>query len=103
MFPVFVKLKISNTYITSINIKDCGDFLKKVKHLGPIPDEAILVKADVVGLYPSIPHKAGLEALRRRLNKRETFEIPTEDIVQMTEFVLKNNFFESVGEETKIR
>ena len=103
MFPVFVKLKISNTYITSINIKDCGDFLKKVKHLGPIPDGAILVTADVVGLYPSIPHKAGLEALRRRLNKRETFEIPTEDIVQMTEFVLKNNFFESVGEETKIR
>ena len=75
-------------------IKDSGDFLKKVKHLGPIPDGAILVTADVVGLYPSIPHKAGLEALRRRLNKRETFEIPTEDIVQMAEFVLKNNFFE---------
>ena len=53
-----------------------------------------MVTADVVGLYPSIPHKAGLEALRRRLNKRETFEIPTEDIVQMAEFVLKNNFFE---------
>ena len=75
-------------------IKDSGDFLKKVKHLGKIPDGAILVTADVVGLYPSIPHKAGLEALRRRLNKRETFEIPTEDIVQMAEFVLKNNFFE---------
>ena len=68
--------------------------MKKVKHLGPIPNGAILVTADAVGLYPSIPHKAVLEALRRRLNKRETFEIPTEDIVQMAEFVLKNNFFE---------
>ena len=67
--------------------------MKKVKHSGQIPDGAILVTADVAGLYPSIPHKAGLEALRRRLNKRDTFEIPTEDIVQMTEFVLKNNFF----------
>ena len=57
-----------------------------------------MVTADVVGLYLSIPHKAGLEALRRRLNKRETFEIPTEDIVQMAEFVLKNNFFEFNGE-----
>ena len=79
-------------------IKDSGDFLKKVKHLGQIPDGAILVTADVVGLYPSIPHKAGLEALRRRLNLREVFEIPTEDIVQMVEFVLKNNFFEFNGE-----
>ena len=53
-----------------------------------------MVTADAVGLYPSIPHKNGLEALRRRLNKRETFEIPTEEIVQMAEFVLKSNFFE---------
>ena len=69
-----------------------------VKHLGQIPHGAILVTADVVGFYPGIPHKAGLEALRRRFNKRETFEIPTEDIVQMAEFVLKNNFFEFNGE-----
>ena len=62
-------------------IKDTGDFLKKVKHLGQIPDGAIVVTADVLGLYPSIPHKTGLGALRRRLNKRETSEIPTEDIV----------------------
>ena len=47
-------------------IKDSGDFLKKGKYLGQIPDE--------------------------------TFEITTEDIVQMAEFVLKNNFFEFNGE-----
>ena len=76
-------------------IQDSGDFLKKVKYLGRIPDGVILVTADVVGLYPSIPHKAGLETLRRRLNERET----SEDIVQMTEFVLKKNiFFDFTGE-----
>ena len=42
----------------------------------------------------SIPHKAGLKTLKRRLNERETSEISTEDIVQMAEFVLKNNYFE---------
>ena len=52
----------------------------------------------MVELYPSIPHKAGLVALRRRLNKRETFEITTKDIVQMPEFALKNNFIEFNGE-----
>ena len=53
-----------------------------------------MVIADEVGLYPSIPHKASFEALRRRLNKRENFEIPDEGIVQMADFVLKNIFFE---------
>ena len=79
-------------------IKDSRDFLKKVKRLGHIPDEAIPDRADVVGLYPSISHKADLKTLRRRLNERETSEIPTEDMVQMAEFILENNFFEFNGE-----
>ena len=69
--------------------------LKEVKHLGQIPDGAILVTdvADVLGLHPSTPHKAGLETLMRRFNECEMPEITTEDIVQMAEFVLKNIFF----------
>ena len=56
-----------------------------------------MVAADVVGLYPSTPHKAGSETLRKRLNERETSEILYEDLVQMVEFVLKDNFFEFNG------
>ena len=52
----------------------------------------------MVGLYPSILQKDVLETLRRRLNVHETSEIPTEDIVQIAEFVLKNNIFEFNGE-----
>ena len=44
-------------------IKDTGDFLEKWKRVGEIPKGAILVTADVVGLYPSIPHDGGLEVL----------------------------------------
>ena len=84
-------------------IKNSGDFLKKVKHLGQIQDGAILVTADVVGLYPIMAHKAGLEALRRRLNKCETSKIPSDDIVQMAEIVHKKYFWvQWGGEKTSI-
>ena len=75
-------------------IKDSQDFTNKSRKLGKIPDNAILVTADVMGLYPSIPHNVGLRALKEALDNREQKKISTEDLVQMTEFVLKNNFFE---------
>ena len=53
------------------------DFLKKVKNLGQTPDGAIMVTANVVDLYPSIPHKACLETLKKRLDEREMCEITT--------------------------
>ena len=49
-------------------IKDTGDFLNKIRNINAIPENAILVTANVVGLYPSIPHQAGLEALREALD-----------------------------------
>ena len=50
-------------------IKDTGDFLEKLKNLGNVLSNAILVTADVVGLYPSIPHDAGLQALYEKLEE----------------------------------
>ena len=78
-------------------LKDSGDFLKKMENIDSIPEDTLLVTADVVGLYPSIPHTAGLAALRDALDKREAKKIPTEDLVKMAEFVLKNNYFEFNG------
>ena len=46
-----------------------------------------------MGLYPSIPHKAGLQALKNILEKIDQKHIPTEKLISMAEFVLKNNFF----------
>ena len=74
-------------------IKDSNDFKSKIKNID-IPNDALLVTADVVGLYPGIPHEAGLSALKEALNKRTCKEIPTENLIKMAEFVLKNNFFE---------
>ena len=75
-------------------IKDSGNFLGKIKALRCIPDNALLVTADVVGLYLSIPHQAGLIALKEALDKRLSKKIPTDDLIMMAEFVLSNNFFE---------
>ena len=74
-------------------IKDSNDFKSKIKNID-IPNDTLLVTADVVGLYSDIPHEAGLSALREALDKRTRKKIPTENIIKMAEFVLKNNFFE---------
>ena len=75
-------------------IKDTGDFLEKLKIVEGIPKGAILVTADVVGLYPSIPHDGGLEILRKQYDKFKDKMVPTQDIIKMADFVLKNNIFE---------
>ena len=64
-------------------IKDTSDFLEKLKNLGNIPSNAILVTVDVVGLYPSIPHDAGLQVLYEKLEERTDKKIPSTDLVEM--------------------
>ena len=75
-------------------IKDTSDFLNKIKNVNAIPENAILVTADMVGFYPSIPHQDGLEALREALDKRKTQKVATGKLVKMAEFALKNNYFQ---------
>ena len=47
-----------------------------------------------MGLYPNILHEAGLEALYEKLEERVEKETPSSDFANITEFVLKNNYFE---------
>ena len=71
-----------------------GGFIKKTRNLDSIPENATLVTAYVVGLYPSISLEAGLKALREVLYKREQHTIPTIELLRMADFVLKNYYFE---------
>ena len=75
-------------------IRDSQHFLEKTKTIGGVPKNAILVTTDAVGLYPNIPHQAGLKALQEALEMRDIKKIPTDDLVKMAEFVLNNNIFE---------
>ena len=74
-------MKKGNSYI-----KDTGDFLEKLRGIGEIPKGAIV--------YPSIPHDEGLKVLPNQYDKFIDKTVPTEDIIKMTEFVLKKNLFE---------
>ena len=62
--------------------------------MGKIPQDSILAIEDAVGLYPSIPHNAGLKALTGALDCRKNKKMPTDMLVKMAEFVLTNNYFE---------
>ena len=44
---------------------------------------AILVTADAVGLFPSIPHEAGLNALRKAVDNREDKHISKDNLLKM--------------------
>ena len=57
--------------------------------------------ADVVGLYPNIPHNTGLKAHSNMLEAREDKAVSTDDLVKMACFVLENNHFEFNGDVKK--
>ena len=82
-------------------IKDSGDFLKKIRNIGNIPENAILVTAEVVGLYLNIPHNAGLKALTSMLEAREHKAVSTDDLIKMACFALENNYFAFNGDVKK--
>ena len=79
-------------------IKDSNDFKHKIRDLKDTPNDALLVTADVVGLYSTIPHEAGLQALKEVLERRKDKKISTSVLVKMAAFVLKINYFEFNGE-----
>lgn len=56
---------------------------------GDIPENGILMTTEVVGLYPSIPHKPRLKVLKNVLDKRKQKNIPTEKLINVVERVLK--------------
>ena len=49
-------------------IKDSGSFIKKINNLDSKTENAILLKADMMGLYPSTPYDVGLTALAGALD-----------------------------------
>ena len=76
-------MKVGKSYF-----KDIGDFLENFKNLGNIPSTAILVTVGVVGLYPSIPHNTGLQALYEKLKERADKKISFTDLVEKVDFIL---------------
>ena len=74
-------------------MKDLGDFLRKIKQIGTLPENSILVTTHVVRLYLSIQHELGLKT-EEAVEKRESNQVSTEDLFKLAKFVLQNNYFE---------
>lgn len=75
----------TNTYI-----RDTGDFLHKLSQLGEIPENTLLLTIDV---QSNIPHRDGLIAAKRALDKRNNPKIPTTVILKLMELVLTRTVF----------
>ena len=82
-------------------IKDTNDFLNKLRSLPKLPGIIILCIVNVVGLYPNIPHKEGLSALRKQLVNRTEKYISSDSLCDLAEVVLKNNIFEFAKKKLK--
>ena len=78
-------------------LQDTPHFLRLIDELnkGPkLPQNAIIVTFDVVGLYTNIPQEEGLKTAREALEERVNPETPSDFIVRMLEIILKFNIFE---------
>ena len=78
-------------------IRDSNDFINKIKSIKNIASNLILIRADFVGLYTGVPFELGLNGVREKPCNGERKSIPSENILKMLNFVLKNNYFEFNG------
>ena len=54
--------------------------MEKLKEIGKVPKNALLVTADVTSLFHSIPHDDGLPALYAKLEERKDKKVPSENL-----------------------
>ena len=75
-------------------LEDTRDFLSRSNQLCDIPDNTLLVTFDVENLHHHIPHKEGLETMKRYLDKREDESVLSDSLYKLAKIILKHNHFE---------
>ena len=78
-------------------IRDTRDVLAKLKAVAEVPQGAILVTADVVGLYPSIPQSEGLNILKKWYETYPNKKIYTEDLGKNNLFEFDSKFYKQIS------
>ena len=53
---------------------------------------------DIVALYPSVPREKTRIAMKENLERRRSKKIPTEDLLELGDMVLRSNEFSFEGE-----
>ena len=70
-------------------LEDSRDFLERLKEIGNIPENAILVSFDVVGIYPHLLHVEGIEPMRYYLLNRMIQDVSTESLCHLAIIILE--------------
>ncbi|KAL2087323.1 hypothetical protein ACEWY4_018382 [Coilia grayii] len=73
-------------------LRDTMDFLKKLSDCHVDSDD-LLCTMDVSSLYPSIPHKDGLDAMEHYLKQRRVQDPSTEFLLTLSREILTKNYF----------
>ena len=86
-------------YVTSLPsyVRDTQDFINKIKALGPLSEDTLLVTMDVTSLYTSIPNQQGINAVLEHINADPTALIPPNHMEKLMELILNKNHFEFNG------
>ena len=77
---------------TKSYIRDMGDFLSKVQGL-ELNSNDWMFSMDVMSLYTNIPHKDGIECIKKVLSEHENSTPKNSSLIKLLEFVLKSNNF----------
>ena len=79
-------------------VQDTADFLRRVEEMGGLDEDDFMFTMDIVALYPSVPQGKARQAMQESLERRNEKKIPTEDLLELSELVLKSNEFQFEGE-----
>ena len=79
-------------------VQDTADFLRKVEEMERLGIDEFMFTMDIVALYPSVPQEKAREAMRENLDKRREKKIPTEDLLELSDMILRSNEFQFEGE-----
>ena len=64
-----------------------------MEDLGGMGEDEFMFTMDVVALYPSVPREKAKEAMKKNLEARRSKKIPTEDLIELGDMVLRSNEF----------
>ena len=83
-------------------LEDTPDFLRQIEHLNnseTIPENAMLVVLDVIGLYDNIPPEEGVQSVGERLKKTGSLKVPIEFIMRLLQIIQDYSIFEFDGQK----
>ena len=78
-------------------LEDTPDFLRHVEEINKgekLPDSALLVVIDAIGLYNNIPPNEGVKSVAKALEEKPTSKVPSGFITRLLQIILEYSVFE---------